>query len=59
MAGRWALRGLVEALRADLYPTNVLVQEVVLGETNSEYFNNNPASNERVNRYFYKFYYFV
>lgn len=48
MAGRWALRGLVEALRADLNPTKVLVQEVILGETNSEYFKNNPASNERV-----------
>lgn len=50
MAGRWALRGLVHALRADLFPTKLRVQEVILGETKSEYFNNNPQSIERVRK---------
>merc|ERR1712137_177112 len=48
--GRWALRGLTECLRADLSATSVKVQEVILGETKSEYFNNNTGSIERIPR---------
>lgn len=47
-ASRWALRGLSEALRADLHGTGLQVCEVVLGETSSSYFEANPGSYERL-----------
>lgn len=47
-ASRWALRGLSEALRADLHGTGLRVCEVVLGETSSNYFEANPRSHERL-----------
>ncbi|CAM3109759.1 SDR family NAD(P)-dependent oxidoreductase [Stackebrandtia soli] len=47
-ASRWALRGLTEALRADLRGTGVRVTEVIPGEVASQYFVNNPGSTERL-----------
>ncbi|WP_067832091.1 SDR family NAD(P)-dependent oxidoreductase [Actinomadura kijaniata] len=47
-AARWGLRGLVAALRLDLRGTGVGVTEVVPGKVSSEYFANNPGSEERV-----------
>lgn len=47
-AARWALRGLTEALRADLHGTGVRVCEVMLGETSSNYFEANPGSYVRL-----------
>lgn len=47
-ASRWALRGLTEALRADLHGTGVRVCEVMLGETSSNYFEANPGSYGRM-----------
>jgi short-subunit dehydrogenase len=47
-ASRWALRGFSEALRADLAGTPIKVSEVILGETDSTYFEANPGSRERL-----------
>ena len=47
-ASRWALRGFSEALRADLAGTSIKVTEVMLGETDSNYFEANPGSRERL-----------
>lgn len=47
-AARWALFGFTEALRADLYGTNVRVTSVVLGKVNSPYFTHNPGAEERI-----------
>lgn len=47
-AARWAMRGLSEALEADLYGTGVNVSLVVPGRVNSEYFANNPGSEAKV-----------
>ncbi|WP_067486096.1 SDR family NAD(P)-dependent oxidoreductase [Actinomadura hibisca] len=47
-AARWGLRGLVNALRADLRGTGVGVTEVMPGKVSSDYFANNPGSEERV-----------
>ncbi|GAB4210023.1 MAG: SDR family oxidoreductase [Roseiflexaceae bacterium] len=41
---RWALRGLAEALRADLHGTRLRVTTVVPGKVSSSYFDNNPGS---------------
>lgn len=49
-AARWALRGLVAALRADLRGTGVGVTEIVPGKVSSDYFANNPGSEERIPR---------
>jgi uncharacterized protein len=46
-ASRWALRGLYEALRADLIGTGVGVSMIVLGQVRSPYFEHNPGVKER------------
>jgi short-subunit dehydrogenase len=48
MAARWALRGLHEALCLDLVGTGVRSTHVVFGKTKSDYFVNNPGSEERL-----------
>ncbi|MFL6121778.1 SDR family NAD(P)-dependent oxidoreductase [Actinophytocola sp.] len=45
-SARWALRGLDLALKSDLRGTGVGVTEVVLGTVSSDYFTNNPGSEE-------------
>ncbi len=45
---RWALRGLAEALRADLHGTRLLVTTVVPGKVSSSYFDNNPGVEQRI-----------
>jgi uncharacterized protein len=47
-AARWALRGFSNALRADLRGTGVTVTDVVMTKVSSEYWSNNPGSEERV-----------
>ena len=50
-ANRWALRGLYEALWADLLGSAVTVSQVVLNEVNdSAYFSGDPASRVRASR---------
>ncbi|MFI6290697.1 SDR family NAD(P)-dependent oxidoreductase [Nonomuraea sp. NPDC050790] len=49
-AARWGLRGLVAALRADLHGTGVGVTEIIPGKVSSDYFANNPGSEERIPR---------
>jgi uncharacterized protein len=46
-ASRWALRGLYEALRADLIGTGVGVSMIVPGQVKSAYFEHNPGVTER------------
>lgn len=48
MAVRWALRGLHEALRMDLYGAGVQSSHVVFSKVKSGYFVNNPGSEERL-----------
>lgn len=50
MAARWALRGLHEALCLDLAGTGVRSSHVVFGKVSSDYFKNNPGSEERLPR---------
>lgn len=45
-SARWALRGLAEALSADLYGTNITVSHIIAGKTTSNYWKNNPSSEE-------------
>jgi short-subunit dehydrogenase len=45
-AARWALRGFSEALTADLYGTKIVVTHVIAGKTTSNYWVNNPNSEE-------------
>jgi uncharacterized protein len=45
---RWAMRGLSEALAADLDGTGVDVSLVAPGKVASEYFEHNPGSEERI-----------
>jgi len=47
-AARWALRGLHESLCLDLAGTGVKSTHVVFGKTASDYFKNNPASEEHL-----------
>ncbi len=47
-AARWALRGLNEALNADLRGTGVRSCHVVFGKVNSSYFENNPHTLEKM-----------
>ena len=49
-AARWALRGLTQALRADLAGSGVGVMEVLAGETESPYWEHNPGARERLPR---------
>jgi short-subunit dehydrogenase len=45
---RWALRGFTAALRSDLRRTGVGMTEVTPGKVSSDYFDNNPAAEERI-----------
>jgi len=47
---RWAMRGFTMALRADLYSTNIKTGLFVAGKIDSDYFRNNPGSEERIPR---------
>ena len=49
-AARWAVRGLAQALRADLAGTGVRVTEVVPGTVASGYFEHNPGTEDRLPR---------
>ncbi|HLN47611.1 MAG TPA: SDR family NAD(P)-dependent oxidoreductase, partial [Magnetospirillaceae bacterium] len=49
-AARWALRGLTQALRADLHGTGVGVAQVIAGEVTSSYWENNPGAAARMPR---------
>lgn len=46
-AARWALRGLVESLRADLSGSGLRVTSVIPGKVSSGYFEHNPGVEER------------
>lgn len=41
------MRGLSESLRADLYNTNISISEIILGRTESNYFNTNKNADSR------------
>lgn len=45
-AARWALRGFSEALSADLYGTKIKVTHIIAGKTTSNYWKNNPDSED-------------
>ncbi len=47
-AARWALRGLHEALCLDLAGTGVRSTHIVFGKVTSDYFTNNPGSEEHL-----------
>lgn len=47
-ASRWAMRGMHQALCDDLYSTGVRSCHIVFGKVSSEYFDNNPDSEERI-----------
>ncbi len=47
-ASRWAMRGMHEALRADLHGTGVRSCHLVLGKVSTEYFEHNPGAEERI-----------
>lgn len=47
-AARWAMRGFTEALRSDLYRTDLAVTLATFGKVSSTYFANNPGSEERI-----------
>lgn len=49
-AARWAMRGLSNALAADLYRTEIQVGLLVAGQVDSPYFDNNPGSAARLPR---------
>jgi NADP-dependent 3-hydroxy acid dehydrogenase YdfG len=48
MAARFALRGLHEALRMDLHGTGVKSSHIVFSKVKSDYFINNPGSEDRL-----------
>jgi short-subunit dehydrogenase len=48
IAARWAVRGLTEALRADLHGSHIGVSLYESGVIDSPYWRHNPASRERV-----------
>ena len=47
-SARWALRGFSTALRVDLRGTGVSVTDVVMGRISSNYWKNNPGSEDRM-----------
>ena len=47
-AARWALRGFSSALRGDMRGTGVTVTDVVMSRIASNYWDNNPGSEERI-----------
>lgn len=47
-AARWAVRGFTEALRADLYDTNINVSLYESGKVDSPYWQTNAGSDERI-----------
>lgn len=47
-AGRWAMRGFTEGLRADVSGTRLRVMLVTFAKVQSEYWANNPGSEERL-----------
>ncbi len=47
-AGRWAMRGFAEALRADLAGTHIRTTLVTFAKVQSSYFENNPGTEERI-----------
>lgn len=47
---RWALMGLTQALRADLYGTSIKVHSIVAGKVTSPYWEHNPGTLERAPR---------
>ena len=47
-AGRWAMRGFAEALRADLAGTHIRTMLVTFAKVQSSYFENNPGTEERI-----------
>jgi uncharacterized protein len=47
-AARWALRGFSAALRVDMRGTGVTVTDIVLAKIASNYWENNPGSEERL-----------
>lgn len=47
-AARWAVKGFTEALRSDLYKTKIGVTLYESGVVESEYWQNNPGSRQRV-----------
>jgi uncharacterized protein len=49
-SARWALRGLDLGLKSDLRGSGVGVTEVVFGTVSSDYFSNNPGSEEQLPR---------
>ena len=46
-AARWAMKGFTEALRADLWQTNIKVTSIVAGKVDTPYFDHNPGTLER------------
>ncbi len=46
-AARWAMKGFTEALRADLWRTNIHVTSIVAGKVETGYWQHNPGSEER------------
>ena len=49
-SSRWALRGLTEALRADLHGSGIDVVEIVPAEVTTEYFADDPGGYKRIPR---------
>jgi short-subunit dehydrogenase len=47
-SARWALRGLTDALSADLHGTGVKVSQVVPGKVDSTYFEHNPGAEDGI-----------
>jgi short-subunit dehydrogenase len=47
-AGRWAMRGFAEALRADLHATRIRTLLVTFAQVRSAYWENDPGSESRV-----------
>ncbi len=48
ISSRWALRGFTDALRDDLFQTNIKVSMIVAAKVDSPYFTNNPGSEDRI-----------